>query len=636
MPLRIRRSYIAAFHDSVMAAISFVLALYLRLGSSEFYKAEPYVLEGTIIFTIISTALLLSFHVYKRVWLYTSLQDLVAITKAVTLSILIFLPIMFLYNRLEGMPRSLMFINWFVFLALIGGPRFLYRILKDRNITIDLNEIPDNQKIPVLLIGANDRTELFLRETVGNRYSDYKIVGILDNDKNKIGHYIRNIKIYDNINGFEKVVEKLKSKGRAPQKVLIAPDILEGTEIRGLLEKADELGLTISRLPRITDFRQTSTDKIEMRPIAVEDLLGRPQKTMDREIMNSFISGKRVLITGAGGTIGGELVRQIASYDPAHITLFENSEHNLYLIDKELEEKFSAIEKSPVIGDVRDKKNVEIIFKQEKPDIVFHAAALKHVPMSEINPCEAALTNIIGTKNVADTCLEQNIEEMVMISTDKAVNPTNIMGATKKIAESYIQALGQSKKAKKKGATKFVTIRFGNVLGSTGSVIPLFKRQISEGGPVTVTHPEVTRYFMTVREAVELVILASATVTREESQEGRIFVLDMQEPILIKDLAEQMIRLAGLRPNIDIKIEFTGLRLGEKLFEELFHSEEAPVRTEHEGILIAASREVDLSYLDKIIKKTMPLISNRDSEKTIGAIKGLLPEYNSTEDEQAA
>jgi O-antigen biosynthesis protein WbqV len=385
------------------------------------------------------------------------------------------------------------------------------------------------------------------------------------------------------------------------------------------------MGLTIARIPRLTDLKSNIEDKKELQQIAIEDLLGRPQAALDRDTIKEFIHKKRILITGAGGTIGSELVRQIASYAPSQVTLLENSEHSLYLIDKELEEKYPQISRAAVIGDVRNKQKLDFTFSKTKPDIVFHAAALKHVPLSEDNIEEAVLTNIIGTKNVADACIGAGVMEMVMISTDKAVNPTSVMGATKRIAEYYAQTLGRSKKTKN---TKFITVRFGNVLGSTGSVVPLFKRQLEAGGPLTVTDPNITRYFMTVREAVELVLQASVLGNNgQDEDKGAIYVLDMGDPIPIKDLAYQMIRLAGFKPDEDIKVEYTGLRPGEKMFEELFYKEEEPQKTKHSSIMLAKAKNTDLKRLSKAIDILYKEAMARNTKKTLDIIETLAPEF---------
>jgi O-antigen biosynthesis protein WbqV len=358
-----------------------------------------------------------------------------------------------------------------------------------------------------------------------------------------------------------------------------------------------------------------------VRPVAIEDLLGRPQAVLDRDGMRRLVVGRRVLVTGAGGTIGAELVRQVAEFGPAELTLLDAGEFNLYQIDLELQERFSDLPRRAVIGDVRDRAMLARLFAETRPELVFHAAALKHVPMVEANAFEGVLTNAIGTRCVAEACRAAGVGVMVLISTDKAVNPTNVMGASKRIAETWCQALDLERGA---GGTRFVTVRFGNVLGSTGSVVPLFQRQLAAGGPLTVTHPDVMRYFMTVREAVELVLQATAMAGDEP---GKIYVLDMGEPVRIVDLARQMIRLAGLRPGKDIEIKITGLRPGEKLFEEIFHGGEPLLPTACKGILLAAPRTADAATLGRLLDELANVCRRGDQAGLEALLHRLVPEY---------
>ncbi|NDF11982.1 MAG: polysaccharide biosynthesis protein [Proteobacteria bacterium] len=622
--MRPHKTYLIVLMDALMAALSFIAALYLRLGTDKFYQAEPYLLKGTLLFTVIAVLMFLMFRLPQRVWRYASVQDLISITQAVSLAVLLFLPSMFLVNRLEGVPRSYIFIQWLLLIMLLGGPRLAYRLMQEGSLTLLSGSelIGQANRIPVLLYGLNEHTELFIRETFNNRQSQYRVVGIVDDDKTKKGREIRGVKIYGGFQDIARIVRKLRSRDDAPHKIIVA-DTYDKALIREIVSKADKMGMRVGVLPRLADVRGAATDKLQVKMVAVEDLLGRAQAALDRDLMESHIRGKKILVTGAGGTIGSELVRQICSYQPAEITLFENAEHNLYLIDKELEERFPEIKRSAVIGDVRNFTFLQKLFKAKKPDVVFHAAALKHVPMAEINSIETAHTNIIGTKYVADACLKCGVKQMVAISTDKAVNPCNVMGATKRAAERYVQALGQSKK---KVTTQYITVRFGNVLGSTGSVVPLFRRQLEQGGPLTVTHPDMVRYFMTVREAVELVLQAAA-MSAKGSYNGNIFVLDMGDPVHIKDLALQMIRLAGLKPDEDIKITFTGLRPGEKLYEELFYTFEAPEHTTYDGLMLARSQKYNLKKIEQAIASLHQAIDARD-EKTVAAqIASLAPEY---------
>jgi O-antigen biosynthesis protein WbqV len=355
--------------------------------------------------------------------------------------------------------------------------------------------------------------------------------------------------------------------------------------------------------------------------------------------MSRLVAGRRVLVTGAGGTIGAELVRQIAALGPAHLTLFDVAEYQLYLIDLDLAERFPEVPRASLLGDVRDRARLDEVMAGARPELVFHAAAYKHVPMVEANPVEGVLTNVVGTRNLAEACRAAGVAAMVMISTDKAVHPTNVMGATKRLAEGICQALDLLGR-REGGATRFITVRFGNVLGSTGSVVPLFQRQLARGGPLTVTHPEVTRYFMTVAEAVELVLQAAALASSDHPppgiEAGGIFVLEMGEAVRIADLARQMIRLAGFVPDRDVKIEFVGLRPGEKLAEELFHEAEPPVATESDGLLLARPRTTDYAMLARGLKELEEAARDRDSARCQAVLARLVPEFARTLDGEPA
>jgi len=616
------KAAIALFHDTVVAIISYCLAFWLRLGDNFSFSDENWH-YGVVIFTSICLGLFLLLRTYRRSWRYASLSDLVILTKTVTLAILIFLPAMFLFNRLELFPRSVIVITWLVMLAFLGGSRLLYRMFREHKLAINLC-VPINQRINVLLIGINEHSEAFLRSVASNPNTDYRIVGIIDNAPDKRGQYIRNVKVYGDIASAKAVIEKLTIRNKIPQKLIIAPDELSGEDVSFLLNIAEELGLTLERLPRLTDFSQSSY--IPIRPIMLEDLLGRPQKTLHRATLPQFFTHKTVLITGAGGSIGSELVRQVAQHSPACLILLDNSEYSLYSIDYELATRFPELVRHSIISDIRDRKHLDHIMQKHQPDIVYHAAALKHVPLTEENSVAAVETNITGTKNVADACLAAGVQEMVMISTDKAVNPTNVMGATKRLAETYVQALGKSRKAH--GHTRFATIRFGNVLGSAGSVIPLFRKQLTDGGPITVTTPDISRYFMTIREAVELVLHASVLAHDLPEHDSPVYVLDMGEPVLIRELAEQLIRLSGLTPYKDIDITYTGLRPGEKLTEELFYNFEEPEKTPCSGILRATPKEVSLADVNRYIKRISLAASHYDCQSTTTALKDAVPEYN--------
>jgi O-antigen biosynthesis protein WbqV len=509
-------------------------------------------------------------------------------------------------------------------MALLGGPRFIYRLIKDHRLDLRMESI-STASVPVLLVGAGDAAEEFIRSLSRTRDASYRIVGIVSETAGRVGRNIHGVSVLGTTDSITSIIGELEKSNNKPQRLILTHEDMDGARVRGLLDAATEAGLTLARLPRLTEFKSGLADATKVRPVAIEDLLGRPQKPLDRISMAGLIKGKRVLITGSGGSIGCELARQICDLEPAELTLLDSSEYNLYSIDMEISVSHPDLVRRALIADVRDRHAIYRLFDNVSPELVFHAAALKHVPLVEANPCEGLLTNVTGTVNVADACVSMGVSTMVMISTDKAVNPTNIMGASKRIAERYCQALDL-----KRGAdveTRFVTVRFGNVLGSTGSIVPLFQKQLATGGPLTVTDPQMKRYFMTIREAVELILQASALGDNHNERVGKIFVLDMGEPVLIMDLARQMIRLAGLVPDKDINIEITGLRPGEKLFEEMFHGSEPLVETEIDGILLAAPRGADAAIITLAIENMTEAACEADVGRIMTLIGDLVPEY---------
>ena len=611
-------------HDIFITAICFNLSIFLRLGSEFNSIPNSIIVYGTILITIIAAIVYRLTGLYKGIWRYASINDLLNIVKASSILIATFLILMFAVTRLESFPRSVLFINWFVLIILLSGSRAIYRLYKDKKLF--LKSITKNENsIPVLLVGATDRAELFIREMSRNNNPTHKIIGILDINKNRVGRFIRDIEILGLVKEIPKIIEKLEkdNKKNRPQKIIIASNDLEGNIIRDLLIFTDKTGISLARLPKITDLESDiNNEKLKVKPIDVFDLLSRPQALLDRNAMKKFISNKKVLVSGAGGTIGSELVNQIINYKPKEIILLDNSEFLLYKIEKEIEEKNINIKINFLLADIKNSKRIDNIFDNNKPDIVFHAAALKHVPIVEKNPLEGILTNIAGTINIAERCKKYNVAEMVLISTDKAVNPFSVMGVTKRISEKYCQSLAGTSQ------TNFKIVRFGNVLGSTGSVVPLFQKQLEKGGPLTVTHPKMKRYFMTVREAVELVI-QSATL-ENKTKKGGIFVLEMGQPIAIIEIAEQLIRLAGLRPNKDIKIKFTGLRPGEKIIEELHYKNEKISKTKNKSIFIVKPKIESYEKLSKSLKNLIDLAKNNKLEECYKIMSTIVPEYKKT------
>lgn len=619
------RNLIAVLHDSAMAALSFMAALYLRLSMPMFERDLWW--QGAIAFALVLMVVMLAYKTYRRFWRYTSLNDLLTLAKAGSLALLIFYVVMFQVTRLDYMPRSAVFIHWMTLMVGLMGPRVLWRVASDRSL-IDRLMGRGGIRVPVLLIGASAQAEMFIRESERNPDFPYRAVGLVDDDVRKHGREIHHVRVYGSVAETAYIIKKLVRKGRTPQRMLLTDPSTERSVIEHLLQVGEQHQITLARLPGLTELKDGNR-AYEAQPVAVEDILGRAPASLDRDAMRALAAGKRVMVTGAGGSIGSELVRQIAASSPAALALYELSEFHLYEIDHELAGTHAELTRHAIIGDVRDKEQLQRVMQQLKPEIVFHAAAIKHVPLSEENPDQAVLTNVLGSKQVADACIANNVSAMVQISTDKAVNPTSIMGASKRAAEIYCQALAQDG-----CATRFITVRFGNVLNSAGSVVPLFQKQLAKGGPITVTHKDMMRYFMTISEAVQLVLQA-AVLGMEEQERAVIYVLDMGEPIRIEELACQMIRLAGLKPYEDIKIVFTGLRPGEKLFEELFHDAENLTDTKHKSIRQANARELDRLHILGTLQRLTEAAKIGDETGVRSHIAQLIPEYTESKIEAA-
>ena len=502
-----------------------------------------------------------------------------------------------------------------------------------------------NPAQPALLVGAGEGVDLFLRALAQERSPAYRVTGILAPRARQMGRRIRGVPVLGTAEDAATVLESLREEGRLPAGIILAGTTAGGVELQRLLDAADRHGVPVRRAPRVTALdpagrrpgeRGDAAPRITLRPVEIEELLDRPQVPLDREGMARLIQGRRVLVTGAGGTIGGELARQVAALGPSSLTLLDHGEYVLYEIDLELRERHPDVPRRAVLADIRDEPRIRRLFDEIRPELVFHAAALKHVPMVENDPLEGLLTNALGTRVVADAARAAGCSLMVFISTDKAVNPTSVMGASKRLAEMYCQALDREARASLDsgsaggGGMRLVTVRFGNVLGSTGSVVPLFRRQLERGGPLTVTHPDMRRYFMTVREAVGLVLQAAVVGATDradappELRQGGLFVLDMGEAVKIVDLARRMIRLAGLRPEEDVEIRFTGLRPGEKLYEELFHGQEPPGRTAFPGLLMAVPRTTDAAEMAAAIDRVAAMAEGGERE---GALRELAREF---------
>ncbi len=612
-----QRKYLVLLHDTVMAFISIFLAFFLRLGDQILYQVQS-VLLIAFLFSVISFLMYLNSGLYRHAWLYVSFSEGIKIVRSVSIIILLFVPLLFLFTRLQDIPRSVPVISWFILVVLLAAPRLAYRFIKEKKLS--LYSINYKDQIPVIIVGMGKAGERFIRSTFGETKNKYKVVGILANSKDKIGQLIHGIEVLGLSRDIELIIDRLDIAGMKPSRIILGSDNFKPDEVKTLLETSQKTGCLLAKLAPDIDFHILGENHIKPYPIDLEDLLGRKQLSLDRNAMLQLIRGKRVLVTGAGGSIGSELIRQIAQANPLHLSMVDNGEFNLYKIDNEVKDQWASLSTNSLIADVRDKERIEDIFNIEKPDIVFHAAALKHVPLVEFNPIEGLQTNSIGTRIIADTCLMFQVPEMVLISTDKAVNPVNVMGAAKRVAEKYCQAADISQ-----DKTRFITVRFGNVLGSAGSVVPLFQEQLLRGGPITVTHPEVERYFMTVSEAVELVLQAAALGPKKE-EKGAIYVLDMGIPIKIIDLARQVISLAGKIPDKDIKIKIIGLRPGEKITEELFYGEEPPITTDMDGIFIAKPKSCSLEEISNNMDILKNLCEKQNTSESLEVLKQIVPE----------
>jgi len=546
-----------------------------------------------------------TYRLYHKAWEYASIGELTAIIKAVTFSIITTAIVQFAVFQ-DIYVRALM-ITWMIHIILIGGSRFVWRVFRDRYIK------PNANKRRTLIIGAGAAGTMVARQLVNNPEAELKPIAFIDDDPNKQKLQFFNIPVMGTTKDIEDVVRALRI-----EHIIIAIPSLTKKELNRIFEQCAKTKAKTQIVPKLEDIVTGKVSVSQFRDVQVEDLLGREPVELDIESISSYIENKVILVTGAGGSIGSELCRQVCQFHPKKIILLGHGENSIYQIDMELRNQYKdQIEIVPVIGDIQDRERMFEVMEEHKPDVVYHAAAHKHVPLMEYNPKEAVKNNIFGTKNVAEAADTSGVQTFVLISTDKAVNPTNVMGATKRFAEMIIQQLDKQSK------TKFVAVRFGNVLGSRGSVIPLFKKQIQAGGPVTVTHPDMTRYFMTIPEASRLVIQAGAL-----AKGGEIFVLDMGEPVKIVDLAKNLIKLSGYTVE-EIGIEFTGIRPGEKLFEELLNENEVHPEQVFPKIFIGKATMVDEAVLRDFMERFEEMDTEEVRERVLGIANGRFTSENS-------
>lgn len=605
------RIVVALIYDLAIACIAFWLALYLRYGHIPENFSESLIFNR---FFFISIGIhLISFvtcGLYKGVWRFSSTYDLMRVIRASILAVGASLIVCFFMTRLQGVPRTMFFIELLVLIAGLGGGRLTYRFFKDNNVFKNILKYSHVDFQNVLIVGAGRSGEKLLRDINATPALGLNVIGFLDDDKFKKNAYIHNKKVFGDSSLIPEVVKKYNVN-----KIFIAIPSAESADVKRIGMYCQDLGVEVKILPKMDQYLSSTVELSLLRNLNIEDLLGREQIKLDMQPLCNMIKGRTIMITGAGGSIGSELCNQLAKFEPGLLILCDFCELFMYELELKFRQEYPHLKIVPRIVDIRCPEKMEAVFKEYSPELVFHAAAYKHVPMMEYNPREAIDTNVLGTQNVAVLAQKYKVKKFVMISTDKAVNPTNVMGASKRIAEMVITDL-----SKKSDFTQFISVRFGNVLGSNGSVIPLFKKQIEDGKDITVTHPDIIRYFMSIPEASQLVLQAASM-----GRGGEIFVLDMGEPVKIVDLARAMIKLAGLREGKDINIVFSGLRPGEKLYEELFSDKEAYELTMHGKIRKALHRDLSPCFYHNL--ETLINSDSIEADAIVNMIKSLVPEF---------
>lgn len=608
MPPRVNwRSAVAFVHDLAAVAAAWALAYLFRLN----FEPHPWFMRAmasNLVWIIPAQGLLfLWLGMYRGLWRFASLPDLRRIVGAATLGAMTIALVVYLLQR-PAVPRSALILYPVLLAVLMGGSRMLYRAWKEGHLR---RFSGDGRRVIVLGAGSSAAN---LLKSIG-RSPEWHVVGLLDDDPGKARREIQGVRVLGKLADLPAIA--------AAKGVEVAVIAMPGQPHRVRRRAVDlcaSASLPAMTVPSYEDLVSGKVRVSQLRRVELDDLLGRDPVALDAAGLRDWLSGRTVLVTGAGGSIGAELCRQILRFAPARLVALELSELALYSIEQEFGNRSGSTDLVYVIGDVKSAGRIEAVLTTYRPSVVFHAAAYKHVPlMEDDNAWQAALNNALGTRRVAAAAARHGAEKFVLISTDKAVNPTNVMGATKRLAELLCQPLSTER-------TALVAVRFGNVLGSTGSVIPKFRRQIAAGGPVTVTHPEMRRYFMSIPEAAQLVLQAGLM-----GRGGEIYVLDMGEPVKIADLARQMIRLSGLRPEHDIEIRFTGLRPGEKLYEELLHDSEPPIPTDRNGILLAAPRAVDHAFLSRAMDELAEAAAQGRATQAVAILARLVPEGRLTE-----
>lgn len=605
---RTQSRYLAFLHDLLMVPLAWLGSYWLRFNLDgipiEYWRQALIMLPVVM---VVQGSLFWYFGLYRGVWRFASMPDLVRILKAALSGVAAVAVTIFIFTRLQGVPRSVFILDPILLVLLLGGPRFIFRWIKDR-------VLYDKEVKNVLIVGAGQAGEMLVRDLLRSSQHAYRPVAFVDDDPVKLGKDVHGIRVSGTCTDIPELADNL-----AIDLIVIAFPSANSKQMQRVVELCEATGRSFRVLPHMKDLVTGQVSLKELREVKIDDLLGRESVLLDWAAITRGVQDKTILVTGGGGSIGSELCRQVARLKPGHLVIFEQSEFNLYLIELELRRTLPDLKLTALLGDIYDPVAVEQMLRAYRPTVILHAAAYKHVPMLEHQLRAAVKNNVLGTRNLASLAERYGCTTFVMISTDKAVNPANIMGMTKRVAEIYCQNLSA------RSSTHFITVRFGNVLGSAGSVIPLFQKQIAAGGPITVTHSEITRYFMTIPEAAQLILQAGTMGKGSE-----IFVLDMGEPVKISYLAEQLIRLSGKKPGEDIEIVYTGLRPGEKLYEELFHESEKLTGTTHPKILLANSRSMDFMQLEQMLDKLALACGMSNERQIYELLSELVPEHQSS------
>jgi FlaA1/EpsC-like NDP-sugar epimerase len=603
------RRIIVFLNDLLLISMALTISFLLRFDFSIPPAEMELFKDCLLVVLVVKPLVFIAIGFYQSMWRYASVQDGIEIFKGVTFSSILAVAAVFFLRQFTPLPRSIFVLDWFILFALIAASRLVWRVYRE---TYVVSKSCDGPR--TLIVGAGEAGSLLLKEIRRQPHTSYNVVGLIDDDPEKKGMKLHGVPVLGGTRQLKNLII-----ANEIEDVVIAMPSADGKAIRAIVDSCKNANVTFKTLPSIGELIDGSLTISQIKNVEIEDLLGREPVVLDRELIGNYLTGKRVLVSGAGGSIGSEICRQIVQFSPAKLILLEQAETPLYEIEKELQEMCPDVRMLPLVADVRDRDRVMMAFEEFEPEVVFHAAAYKHVPMMEYNPAQAVLNNVFGSINLSDAAHLHRVRNFVMISTDKAVNPTNVMGATKRAAEIYIQALSRT------SSTKFTTVRFGNVLGSNGSVIPLFKDQIAKGGPITVTDKRIIRYFMTIPEATQLVLQAGSMGSGSE-----ILVLDMGDPVRIIDLAEELIRLSGLTPYEDIDIVVTGLRPGEKLFEELLIDGEGILPTAHDKIKVLAPVHIDLQPVRDELERLYSAARSNAVHELIESLKRLVPEFKPT------